>query len=72
MLTGKLPDDAAPKKKKTGRPDLDPSGSHALHFRIPADAGAVLTAHAGSAPGARSKLARRLLLSAMRSEGLIP
>ena len=71
MPTDKLPDDATP-KKKTGRPDLDPSGSHALHFRIPADAGAVLTAHAGSAPGARSKLARRLLLSAMRSEGLIP
>ena len=71
MLTDKLPDDAPP-KKKTGRPDLDPSGSHTLSFRIPADAGAVLTAHAGSAPGARSKLARRLLLSAMRSEGLIP
>jgi len=65
------PENATP-KKKIGRPDLDPSGSHALHFRIPADAGAVLTAHAGSAPGARSKLARRLLLSAMRSEGLIP
>lgn len=70
MLTDKPPD--ATPKKKTGRPDLDPSGSHALHFRIPADAGAVLTAHAGSAPGARSKLARRLLLSAMRAEGLIP
>ena len=70
MLTDKPPD--ATPKKKTGRPALDPSGSLALHFRIPGNAGAVLTAHAGSAPGACSKLARRLLLSAMRAEGLIP
>lgn len=56
--------------KKTGRPALDPSGSLALHFRIPGNAGAALTRAAGSAPGARSILARRLFLAAMAQAGL--
>ena len=57
-------------KKKTGRPALDPSGSLALHFRIPGNAGAALTRAVGSAPGARSVLARRLFLAAMAQAGL--
>lgn len=56
--------------KKTGRPALDPSGSLALHFRIPGNAGAALTRAAGSAPGARSALARRLFLAAMAQAGI--
>lgn len=57
-------------RKKQGRPALDPSGSMALHFRIPGNAGEALTRAAGSAPGARSALARSLLLSAMTSAGI--
>jgi hypothetical protein len=64
--------ESAPKApgKKAGRPALDPSGSLALHFRIPGNAGAALTRAAGSGPGARSALARRLLLAAMAQAGI--